>query len=150
MNPCRVHATIRACRALRRVPGRCPHVNPAPPGQAEIGLRRALIRFSNSCCVFERKPAPDLIRVDAGSREEDASNSREEDVSKENSRGTCIRDLAARTARGLQIGWPSKKQRAQGEPGVRYTRSPRAKDGKHTDSHHGFTGTIRLSLREWF
>jgi hypothetical protein len=37
-------------------------------------------------------------------------------------------------------------KRAQGKPGVRCTRSPCARGSKHTGSHHGFTGSIRLSL----
>jgi hypothetical protein len=57
---------------------------------------------------------------------------------------------AARCARGLLKSLPLSKQRAQGKPGVRCTRSRACSVGSTRVSHHEFTGNIRLSPRSGF
>src|ERR1700730_6014369 len=63
---------------------------------------------------------------------------------------TQIRILAARCVRGL-LPTSLSKQRAQGKPGARCTRSLASESDKaHEHRHHRFTETIRPSLRNGF
>jgi hypothetical protein len=62
-----------------------------------------------------------------------------------------VRTLAARIARGLHELSAPRKQRAQGKPGARCTRSLACKMKKaYEHSHHRFAETIRPSLRNGF
>jgi len=61
-----------------------------------------------------------------------------------------LRDPAARSARAVHQLRPSGRQRAQGKPGVRCTRSLVCKVESTRVSHHRFTGSIRLSLHNGF
>jgi hypothetical protein len=57
---------------------------------------------------------------------------------------------AARCARASDKNIRPGKQRAQGMPGARCTRSLVCKSRKHTSSHHRFSQTTRHSLRNGF
>jgi hypothetical protein len=63
---------------------------------------------------------------------------------------THLRILAARCARGLLETSALFRQRAQGKPGVRCTRSRACSVVNTRVSHHEFTGNIRLSPRNGF
>jgi hypothetical protein len=67
-----------------------------------------------------------------------------------NDGGTHLRILAARYTRGFSKSLSLRKQRAQGKPSVRCTRSRACSVVNTRVSHHEFTGNIRLSPRNGF
>jgi hypothetical protein len=92
------------------------------------------------------KPAPDFASAPSGLRDLSWTTSR---IQLSNSKRTCVRVLAARSAPELCVDCPpSEKKRAQGKPGARCTRGPVCKNGskKRTRAYRS-AEALRLSLR---